>query len=245
MTLQEWVESDKHDYGVGLALLGGHSKNRILLQNLARKQNPEKLEYELRKALEHQNATIEAAEAAETKKQAEPTPIKGTERDVESADVDKLKVIRGEKEVKFEELPEKLQIRWNQNRDGYKEIRSLHEKLKLMENASSTDRFPLIKRMDELETTIRNNWDVIDTWDPEKEDETKPTPPPSPGIDHKRIQANRKYISTNLVKLAAETNQGKSEKLKANIQERVTELKSVNEEFKPETVEKLKELGIE
>ena len=49
VTLEEWSETSAKDYGVGLALLNKLSKNRILLQNLSRRKNQGKLEYELKK----------------------------------------------------------------------------------------------------------------------------------------------------------------------------------------------------
>jgi len=247
MTLQEWFDSKERDYGLGVALLGKYSKNRMLLQNLARKQNPGKLAHELKKALDRL-AALEAAEKAAVKnKKPEPQKIEGTSRDIKNADMDKLIIVRENKEVKFEDLPKVLQEKWEANRDAYKEIRATHEKLKLMgEHAPATDRAPLIRRIAELDTLIRSNWDIIDAWKPgQKVEDPQKKDAVTTGIDHKRIQANRKYISTNMKKLAAEADKKKADKLRAKIQERVTELKTANEEMKPETISELKKLGIE
>lgn len=219
----------------------------MLLQGLSRKQNPGKLEYELKKALDRANALETAEKTATKNKKPQPQKIEGTSRDIRNADMDKLIIVRENKEVKFEDLPKVLQKKWEANRDAYKEIRATHEKLKLMgEHAPSTDRAPLIRRIDELDQLIRSNWDIIDAWkpgeevkDPEKKDGDTVT------IDHKRIQANRKYISTNIKKLADETDEKKAAKLREKIQERVTELKTAKEEMKPETIEQLKKVGVE
>lgn len=259
MTLKEWLQSEEKDYGIGLALLGNYSKNRILLQNLSRKPNPKKVEYELKKAFESEEEKSKLL-AAKSKKKTAPKNQKQTDPPVddntgkkeshsdqvinlmnEEAVSKRLKVVRNNNEVKYEDLPEEIQKLWDVNRDGYKEIRSLHEKLKLMEVAPSEDRAPLLARIDELDGAIIANWEIIDSWQPG----TEPATNQSEGIDHKRINANRKYISTNAKKLAEETDAKKLEKLKANIQVRVSELKAAGEEMNEKTVEELKKLGIE
>ena len=247
MTLQEWFDSKERDYGLGLALLGTHSKNRMLLQNLSRKQNPKKVEYELQKALDLENAKAGKKESHSDqiidKMNGAPQKIEGTSR-AHGADMDKIKVVRENHEVKYDDLPEEIQKKWDENRNSYKEIRATHEKLKLMEKAPAEDRAPLIARIDELDVTIRKNWDLIDAWEPGTEVPIKKEDDPAT-IAHKRINANRKYISTNTKKLAEETDSAKAEKLRVKIQERVTELKAAGEELKPTTVEELKKLGIE
>ncbi len=254
--LIEWFE--EKDYAKGLILLAKYSKNRILLQNLSRKQNPKKLEYELKKITdlmplkgkklkEKELKIVGASENDGTQgKDPEPIPIKGTSRML-GADSDKLIIVRNNLEVKLEDLPEKHQTLWKQNRDSYKQVRALHEKLKLMENASDEGRKPLIDRIRQLDESIRANWEIIDAWQPGSEDTTENGIPDDDSaiIAHKRINANRKYISINMQKLAEEKNQQKAGKLKAKLQERVNELKAANEELKPKTIEELKSLGIE
>ncbi len=279
MTLQEWFDSE-NDYALGISLLAKHSKNRILLQNLSRKHNPGKLEYELKKALDREKPKEETVQEKEEKKEKVSkkektkkelkkleegaddivsTKLSGMEYDAEDVVSMKLeqleeeaekivsgkvKIIRDGKEVKFEDLPENIQIRWNENRDAYKEIRAQHEKLKLLEKATPEDRQPLTARITELDELIRENWEVIDGWKPGEEPKTE-TEKELPKIDHKRINANRKYISTNLKKLLSETDEKKASKLREKIQERVNELITAGEEIKEKTVEELKNAGIE
>lgn len=245
MTLQEWFDDKKRDYGIGLALFGKHCKNRMLLQNLSRKQNPGKLEYELKKVLDRENNNAAAAKEAEQNKVSEPQEIEGTSRSITSANMDKLVIVRNNNKVDYDALPKEIQAKWDENRDGYKEIRATHEKLKLMDNAPATDRAPLIRRITELDTLIRSNWDIIDAWRPGKEVKGPEKTEKGPQIDHKRIVANRKYISTNVKKLAAEKDEKKASKLRAKVQERVSELQAAGEEMKPETLEELKKLDIE
>lgn len=237
-TVKEWFET--RDYASGLGLLAKHSKNKILIQNLSRKENPAKLEYELRKVAKRQGIKLVGVVKKEPVKTIVPSKIKGTSRGF-GANMDKIKVVRNNRAVEYDDLPPEIQLLWNLNRDGYKEIRSLHEKLKLLEKAPGEDRVPLLARLDKLDETIRKNWDTIDAWQPGQE--VKKVVEPTV-ISHKRINANRKYISSNVKKLAAETNPVKADKLRNKIQLRVTELQNAQEKLKHATIEELNKLGI-
>lgn len=297
MGIKDWFV--EKDYGIGLVLFGQNSKNRILLQNLIRKQNPAKLEYELRKIAEHQgiDLTTEAEDLNEEKTDpnqpgkiidlnAQTTEshsdqvidqmnaetvvgeklqklednadeivsekldnlesdagavvsekLKAFEAAAEEIISGKLQIIRDGKVVSFEQLPLELQARWNQNRDGYKEIRSLHEKLKLMANASDSDRQPLTQRIADLDEIVRDNWVIIDAWKPAEASHVE-------AIDHKRIQANRKYISTNLKKLTETADPVKAAKIVAELQLRFDELKASGEAVTQETIDELAKVGV-
>lgn len=278
MTLQEWF--DEKDYGIGLALFGQHSKNRILYQNLSRKQNPEKLEYELRKIAEHQGVDFTGNEEGAKVIQLVPEATAPTEDDkqkkldefeLEADDIvsdklnqlednaeqvvvdttielerisneiisGKLKIIRDGKEIDFDTLSPEMKARWEQNRDNYKEQRVLHEKLKLMANATPEDRQPLTQRMCDLDNQIRVNWEEIDAYVPGANNGEPPT-----AIDHKRLQANRKYISTNLKKLPEQTNPVKAAQVVAELQKRFDEIKTSGEAVAPETIEELTKAGV-
>lgn len=165
------------------------------------------------------------------------------ESQVEEIMSGKLEVIRNGRKVNYKDLSPEMQSRWNGNRDAYKEIRATHEKLKLMENAAPEDRKPLIGRIDYLDDTIRENWAFIDAWKPG--DEVKEEKVIE--IDHKRINANRKFISTNLKTLlaTATTDEAKAAIIKAKIQERYDELKNAGEQVQPDTIEELTKAGIQ
>lgn len=294
MKLQEWFK-DK-DYGLGLAILGDNCKNRVLLQNLARKKNPEKLEYELTKIAKEQGIVF-GKEEETTGGEPEQTSESHSDQVVDQMNADKaeelvttanqvveekleelnegagdivnesintiedeaegivaatknelelmadqvitgkLKIVREGKEVSFGDLSPEMKARWEQNRDAYKEIRVLHEKLKLMENATPEDRQPLTQRISELDDKIRENWKEIDAWVPAAENKIE-------AIDHKRMQANRKYISTNLKKLAEVTDPVKKAKVVAELQGRFNEVKASGETFAPETIDELAKAGV-
>ena len=300
LSLKDWLEAKDKDYGIGLAILGTHSKNRILLQNLSRKPNPKKVEYELRKIATQQGIVLtpDDQDLVETKtdtekgqdlldkmKKESPDPEKfkeevldrpqnqsDSEKNEEEADdivseklnelesdaddivSDKLaefeqmtdEIIAGKKKVSiggtelyYEDLPTEIKARLDQNRDNYKIIRATHEKLKLMENATDADRAPLTQKIADLDSQIRSNWDVVDSYEPQAETEKESA------IDHKRINANRKYISTNLKKLAEDIEQVKAAKIRDSIKARLSELKAAGENLSDTTIQELKKQGFE
>ena len=254
MTLQEWIQADEKDYGLGMALYGKYCKNRILFQNLSRKPNPGKLENELLKAYKREllKGTIEkpvkVPEEQLDKTPNEPLGDKKKEQLIAEPAPFRLKIVREGQDVKYEDLPEEIQKLWDANRDSYKEIRSLHEKLKLMEKATPEERQPLTSRIVELDDSIRKNWEEIDSWQPGKQEPKDKNPAAvedQATLAHKRINANRKYISTNAKKLVGESDVKKAGKLRKKIQERVNELKAAGENLKGKTEEELKKLGIE
>lgn len=71
-----------------------------------------------------------------------------------------------------------------------------------------------------------------------------PSAPAKTEIDHKRINANRKYISTGLKMLKGDIPAGKSEKIKAQILVRYKELISSAEDVTADTIEQIKKAGI-
>lgn len=303
LKLQKWF--DKKDYGHGLALLAQLSKNRILYQNLSRKKNPEKLEYELKKIAEREGIVFGKIEETTGGEQTEPvipdtnpeildnTPensndnsekqdkikddaeevvkekledLQDAAEDIVSESIDniqagadevvagtqnelelmadqvitgKLKIVREGKEISFNDLSPEMKARWEQNRDAYKEIRVLHEKLKLMENATPEDRQPLTQRICDLDDKIRENWKEIDAFVPGSSNNE-----PTEAIDHKRIQANRKYISSNLKKLPEIEDSVKKAKIVTELQLRYHELKLAGETVAQETLDELKKVGV-
>jgi len=326
MKLQDWFI--EKDYGIGIALLGTLSKNRILIQNLSRKKNPAKLEYELRKIAKEKGIdltvkvedqtpeegdiiTDEATgirykftngEFVEFKEGEEPAAadikepetggkpdekkeshsdqaidlmnadklkeleagaedivsdkLSGLESDAEDIVTDKisefetqvdeilagkLEVIRDGRKVKYEDLSAEMKARWTQNKDAYKEVRALHEKLKLMEKATPEDRQPLTQRICDLDDKIRDNWIEIDAFVPTLDGSATD----APAIDHKRIGANRKFISTNLKKLPEQQDPVKAAKIVAELQKRYTELKAAGETVAAETIEELTKAGVQ
>ena len=238
----KYLESKKHDYDKGLILLAKFSKNKMLLQNLARKPRPEKLDYELRKLVDRAKPVVENPGISITPKSDDDKDLADTKTKTISEIVPvieqpkRLIVLRNKQEIDYKDLPKPLQLLWDDNAELYKHSRSLHEKLKLMEKASPDERKPIIEKLVSMQASVRESWDIIDAYDPTavvKKAESKP-------IDAKRISANRKYISFNVKKLSSGDNDSK---LFVKIQERITELVAANETFKQDQHDKLVKLG--
>lgn len=234
-TLETWFE--KKDYREGLLLLAKYCKNRALLRNLNKKKNAEKLFYELKKIAQNMRVVILKKPEA-PKKVTEAKPVNENKL---AQDPDMKTIIRNNKVVDIDQLPSDIKKLWEQNRSAYKEIRVLSEKLKLMEKASDEDRRPLTERMIELDDMVRDNWEVIDAWQPGQPEKNGQK---NEIIDHKRINANRKYISTNLEKLQAGIDEKKAELIRENIRLRVKEIKEAGEEISQKTIDELAKVGV-
>jgi hypothetical protein len=241
VTLNDYFETK--DYSTGLIILAKHSKNRILLQNLTRRKNIPKLEHELKKIAEtlgHQITSENEGTAKELKKEPNLDDRESNKKIDQAKNlVDRLEIVFTERKINLEDLPPELAARWQQNRDHYKTIRSLHEKLKLMHNAKAEDRRTLINQMTSMDEVIRKNWEKIDSYDPTSLKEPQTT------ISHKRLIANRTFIVRNLKKLAGLTDEVKIADLSKTIKERFFEVINAGESFSQDTLKELKRYGIE
>lgn len=230
------------NYKEKLELLKKHSKNRYLISRLERKEMPEKLDYELSKVMHPEKKVVKPVippkvevkvivQAEQVKNEISPQIVQPENESVEYIS-NKLKIVRNQREINYNDLPRSLQILWDANRDAYKEIRSLHEKLKLMERANDSDREPLTMRIVTLDEDIKERWKTIDGW----------TPKPEPLIDHKRITSNRKFICVNIEKLKSGCRNPAN--LQAKIQERYDELVANGIEVSQQTIDELKKIGV-
>lgn len=231
--IKEWLDGDR-DYDAGLLLLMKHSRNRTLIRNLGRQQRPGKLIGELRRI---SGVTTPIAPIA-------PKVEEEAKEEGKTDAVARNRVQRVERELKYDDMPKELQEKWNQAKDAYKEQRSLHEKLKLMLKAPVADREPLTVRIAQLDGIIRSNWETIDAYVPGEEEKKKPAAPLVP-LDHKRINANRKYISVWLRKLETEEfTEKRKENVIRELKLRYGELTGAGEAFAEETIEALTLLNV-
>lgn len=237
---EDWVASGK-PYDQGLGLLAGLTRNRVLLQSLSRKRNPEKLRYELKKIAHLMPETLPIKPLTATipvkkpeKKLVQKEEIKAVRSEGYPPPDIRTKIIHQGREVRYESLPVRLQKLYDQNRNMYKEMRALHEKSKLV--TSDAAREPLIVRLVHLDVMVRSNWNTIDSWDGQPDVE-------SSNIDHRRINANRKFISDNkkLIKLMGPGS--KRDDLIKKIQSRVDELLEAKESL-DRVRKELEDLGI-
>ncbi|OFX56293.1 MAG: hypothetical protein A2066_12890 [Bacteroidetes bacterium GWB2_41_8] len=228
-----WIQSEEKDFDQGYLLLSKVLKNQSILHYLQRKRDQAKLEYELSKLVP---AIVEKA-VEPGLSENHVTDLKISAEKVAKHD-GKLKIVQSG-QINYDELPEALKPIYDNNISKYKEMRSVHEKMKLA--TSDEQRAELRKTLDELDNEIDSGWIVINAWAksgklPEAEKTGKV-------IDFKAVNAARTYVSRAIEK--AETTTGKKlEKLVADLQIRVDTLIAAAAEIKPETLEKLEKLGI-
>lgn len=216
--IKNWLTGNK-DYNSGLTLLGKYSKNRVLLQNLARKHIPDKLEYELRKLSSHNIQEYPSAR--------EIFPNEKTENII---------LGNGSPRINPDELPTHLKALWDETGEKYRLARALHERLKLL---ASQDEIKIgVDQLEAYRLEIRANWDVIDTWIKEHDKTTDPST-----IDSKRINANRKYLCEGKKAINSLHGAPRAKKLDA-MQRRINELLVAGEKFTPENQKELEELGL-
>ncbi len=250
--LKKWLENKEPVYAEGLILLAKYGRNRILLQNLNRREHMKKLRYELEKIYGHHSTDKKIKSDAQKARKAAETIVLTPKTMVEEITAEKkvfrMKIVRDKKVVNYDDLPESLKKVHDQTVEAYKLQRSIHEKIKLMKEATDEERQPLVAELLKLDETVRENWKKIDAWDG-KPDEPKGDTPPAPPVDEtvKQINSAKKYITDNKKKLAAAIeakDEKKVVKLTKGIQERVDFLIAQKQNFKPKSIDELKALGI-
>lgn len=228
-----WLQSEEKDFDQGYLLLAKVLKNQSILHYLQRKRDQAKLEYELLKLA----PVITSKESTEGVKATSNQVLNNASKIIEKHD-SKLKVVQSG-QVNYDELPAVLKPIYDVTISKYKEMRSVHEKMKLV--ASDEERAELRKTLDELDNEIEAGWTVIDAWI--KTGALPEVKTAVQAIDFKAVNAARTYVSRAIEK--AETTTGKKlEKLVADLQSRVDVLIAAKAEIKPETWEKLEKLGI-
>lgn len=224
----------------GAMLMLKGNRNQTLHKTVIRKSWHEKVEYELKKILgeklaiaqsEKPNEEITDEVTSETNSIAE-LEVTLSKQVTRANEFD----VKG-KRADHDKLPQDIYIIPELNNQIYQKLRSLHEKLKLMngDNFTAEDRKPVLDEFTKLDTKLRENWEKYDTYvigQPVNEVKTVAA------IDAKRIGANRTFLSR----------QAKKEKLSdediAETQNRFDEMIANSVVVSPEITEKLKTLGI-
>lgn len=272
-----WLNSENADLDEGAKLLVSLNRNKILYNNIMRQGEKlrAKLEYELKK-----QSDILGAKANEVDFRA----LTDNEVEQMTSQLDKFKkevlpIINKKtngKRVDHDLLSDKAKNAFSENEDIYPKIRSLHEKLKLMNNEKPCDRYPFLKQLIAYDDLIRHNWDIYDKeivgdniqadnsdanlggtgtfdetfsteFDTNNQSNTSSTESESNKLTPKQVNSNRAYISRNKVKLLEFKTTGNTagyEGLKANMQLRFDAMLSSGEAFDEETVQYLKDLGL-
>lgn len=237
------------------------NRNRILYENIVRRKNWDKLEYELKKQLVHlcDRVGIKPEELEpENKKELEPTGDITPEMEEKAGQVMLgLEAMESSGNITFglradhDSLPEEIKILPEKNREIYPLMRKTHEQLKLMEGAKPCDRYPFVKELIRLDDLLQANWVKYDTYSPVPEQQKDEKKEPSATMDAKQVSAARKYLSTNkskLAKLLAEKEdpkaQEKAAELKNAMVERIKELTAAGESIAEKQLTELMELGV-
>ncbi len=212
------------------------NRNRILHQNVLRRNNVDKVVYELTKFLGDNYRKCDAETVA---KLTEEVEIKTAE--VYFADAE----TKG-KRADHDELPQEVQDIILSNSQRYARLRSLHERVKVLsgEGYSPCDRYPFLKEMLMLSTEIRVSWTFYDDYKIGEKLNIKAEIKP---IDVQRINSNRVYIGRAIKEVPEKLTAGKLAAGHAQLAEaqiRYNELMLAGQEVKPETIEGLKLIGV-
>jgi len=243
--IKYWLDSEIKDFGAGYVLFVRFSHNRALALYLARKHDLLKLTYELQKISDRP-----------TLKDAPVMPIGPILKMVKSSEekvngitdagnvIDnaeqKIRIIKDGK-VQYDDLPEELKKLYDENTVSYKNMRTLHEQMKL----AKTDEERAEKRaiIDTLDDGISGNWKIIDDWAAGKITADDLVAATGEQEEYKQINAARTYLSRNITKM--ETLKGeKHEKMKLDLRTRVTYLRLKKADISLETLVKLAKHGV-
>lgn len=226
------------------------NRNQILYNNILAKQWKEKAVYELQKIYDFRMKEDALVETAKMEKEVEKVIELNPELTAPAADDEDEEPAKG-KRSDHDELPDDIKALFVENLHVFREMRKLHEQLKLMRNHKPCDRYPFLKELLELDKQHRANWDAYDAFVFEQKDPEPKQEDPAPEdrivtetiADPKLVSAARKYLSTNKAKVAALEGEAKQELL-AKMQERYSYLVATNSGISDEQKAEFKTLGL-
>lgn len=237
--IQAWLDTPpaERSLEVGAILMLQSNRNRTLHQNVLKRANFAKIEYEL---IKYMGDKYKKCDAPTVEKLEEELTIVSTTQKEEST---------GKRED-HDALPHDIQAIYSRNSEVYARMRSLHERLKVLSGNGFTpcDRFPHLKELLALDTELRLNWDKYDNYVIGSEIQKvgkKPTPGVS--LDVQRIGANRTYLNRASKEIPEKILSGKTEaasKQLAEAQIRYNELIMDGQQIDEATAEKLKAVGV-
>ena len=225
--MYDWLNQPaaERDLELGAKLLLQASSNKILYQNVIRKENFEKIEFVLRTYIGDK-----APEAIAEK--PENPQLNAFEKIFDKATA---KIDGKGKRADHDQLPDFIQAIPETNTAIYQKMRSLQERLKILSSSGSTvaDRLPFVTELMALDSELTANWETYDTFDLASFDPNKKIE----RLDIKQVQAHRTYLS----RLKDEP---LSEKALEDAQNRYNELILDGQNVSPKITEKLKALGV-
>jgi len=144
--------NDKIDIDSAALVLLKVNRNRILNQNILRRNDVAKLKYELQKIYDFRSKENALNEAKELEKEVIPV-IEVTLPAAEKIEATETKGMRPD----HEKLPDDIKACYLENLNHYHKMRKLHEQLKLMGDAKACDRYPFLKELVDLDKEVREN----------------------------------------------------------------------------------------
>ena len=184
---------------------------------------------ETKKAVEETLSTIpeDASDDAEETSESLRVPILG---------------VRGKRED-HDSLPDSIKALWDKNTENWKKIRELHVQLSVM--ISKPDYQPcdgneLCYLLRQADTDLRNNYALYDSYVAIPDSPSSDTADKVDNLSDnvKAIQKARTTITRNLKE------EDLTDKQLQKVQDAVNVLVSLKQDFKPETIERLKAVGI-
>jgi hypothetical protein len=209
--IRNWLSMENPDFDQGFQLLGLYYRNQSLINYIGRKRHMEMLTYELKKM-------------ASTNAVLKPNPHMIAKANMQQTPVQQKVVVVDDRKVNREDLPEEMKKVYDLIVDDYKELRILHEKMKMANSDAGRGEFR--EKIIKLNQKIKKRWEIIDTG--KFPEETKGTA---------NINSARAYISKMMKK--ADLTPGQRELIK----EKLNIIITAGDTLKPETLQKLKEKG--
>lgn len=223
------------------------NRNKILYSNILRRPDKmlEKLRYELRKHLAIRLDGLTLSQVARLDDEAK-----------------KIEIPKGEplgKRKDHDSLPERVQAYWSEAHGLLGQMRSLHEKLKLMSGDEPCDRYPFLKELISKHKLRRELYEAYDSYREESSaSDAAPAADEKAGSSKhdaeqsanavKAINAARSFISMNKKVLAKYIDSGMEDNariMRTKLQERYDLLKSYGCSVDAITQSTLSSLGVE
>ena len=200
---------------------------------------------DLRKFLDIRNRGLTTAEVKkyndETLKLVEETlatvPENVAEEEAADAPTPSTTQLRLGKRADHDTLPDDIKALWTKNAERWKRMRALHTQLALLiakPDYAPCDGNELCYQLRQLDTDLRNDYQRYDAWQPAPE-----KPVEEQVADNvKAIQKARTAISRGLAR------EEQTEETLQKLQEAVNTLMTLKQTLKPDTLERLRGLGI-
>ncbi|MBR0047327.1 MAG: hypothetical protein IJP75_10715 [Bacteroidaceae bacterium] len=222
----------------GAMLLLRMNGNRMLHQNILRRKNWDKLEYELKKHLKYRIDGLTLQEVQRMNVTVMP-------KAASTIKAEEAEATHKGKRADHDQLPADIQQLYDRNGELFPKIKATYNTLLQMESAEPCDRYEHLKVLAELDREYRENWNRYDafTTAPEAADGSQ-TALTTTAATPKEIAAARKYLSEGKKKLATIEDGAKRTAFIEKMQQRVSLILTSGEKFDADYQKELEGLGL-